>query len=75
MILVVLLWVGISFIQNWNWMKKTLFFCKLIICCVIFVLCIVDEKNNFFHPKQEMGWRKKGIVWKKRLMCCACMCD
>jgi len=75
MILVVLLWVGISFIQNWNWMKKMLFFCKLIICCVIFVLCIVDEKNNFFHPKQEMGWRKKGIVWKKRLMCCACMCD
>jgi hypothetical protein len=25
MILVLLLWVGISFIQNWNWMKKTLF--------------------------------------------------
>ncbi len=30
----------------------------------------MDEKNIFFHPKQEMGWRKRYCMEKKTDVLC-----
>jgi hypothetical protein len=48
-----------------------------VIYFLFFILCIVDEKNNFFHPKQEMGWRKRYCMEKKTdvLLCVVCVID